>query len=199
MRPEHFPRQTDMIPRYSGPQTDLDSGELQTCCRICLEDRGACRRREELNSAPSRKRPQLDRSGLGGRDAVFDVVRIDAIERESLATIPSPSLHPPRRDRRAGGVCHSTKVMTSSDASTSASTSNFVRAADQLIVDVDALFEASSSAAAFEYKMTPTIGRLHGIHAELTTFGVKLAQAYAEFARSRKRLPCCSLLPRHLC
>jgi adenylosuccinate lyase len=62
-----------------------------------------------------------------------------------------------------------------------------VRAADLLIADVDKLL-AALKRRAFEYKLTPTIGRSHGIHAEPTTFGLKLAQAYAEFARAKERL-----------
>jgi adenylosuccinate lyase len=62
-----------------------------------------------------------------------------------------------------------------------------MRAADILIADVDALLAAIKKRA-FEYRMTPTIGRSHGIHAEPTTFGVKLATYYAEFARARARL-----------
>ena len=61
------------------------------------------------------------------------------------------------------------------------------RAADILIDDVDALL-AALKRRAFEHKLTPTIGRSHGIHAEPMTFGLKLAQAYAEFARNRERL-----------
>src|SRR6201999_2339372 len=59
--------------------------------------------------------------------------------------------------------------------------------ADILIADTDALLAALKKRA-LEYKMTPTIGRSHGIHAEPTTFGVKLAGFYAEFARARARL-----------
>jgi adenylosuccinate lyase len=62
-----------------------------------------------------------------------------------------------------------------------------VRAADILIGDVDKLLEALKKRA-FEHKMTPTIGRSHGIHAEPVTFGLKLAQAYAEFSRNKDRL-----------
>jgi adenylosuccinate lyase len=62
-----------------------------------------------------------------------------------------------------------------------------VRAADILLADVDALL-AALKRRAFEHKYTPTVGRSHGIHAEPTTFGLKLAQAYAEFARARRRL-----------
>src|SRR5204863_9489226 len=61
------------------------------------------------------------------------------------------------------------------------------RAADLLIADVDALLQALERRA-FEHKLTPTIGRSHGIHAEPTTFGIKLAGAHAEFARGRERL-----------
>src|SRR5213075_723801 len=61
------------------------------------------------------------------------------------------------------------------------------RASDVLIADVDALL-AALKARAYEHKLTPTIGRSHGIHAEPTTFGLKLAQAYAEFQRGRDRL-----------
>jgi adenylosuccinate lyase len=64
-----------------------------------------------------------------------------------------------------------------------------VRAADLLIADVDALL-AALKRRAFEHKNTPTIGRSHGIHAEPTTFGVKLAYAYAEFFRAKERLIC---------
>jgi len=62
-----------------------------------------------------------------------------------------------------------------------------VRAADILIADVDKLL-AALKRRAFEHKKTPTIGRSHGIHAEPTTFGLKLAVAYAEFSRARARL-----------
>src|SRR4029079_1875514 len=62
-----------------------------------------------------------------------------------------------------------------------------VRAADILIADVDALL-AALKRRAFEYKLTPTVGRSHGIHAEPTTCGLKLAQAYAEFSRAHERL-----------
>jgi adenylosuccinate lyase len=77
--------------------------------------------------------------------------------------------------------------MTSSDVLDTCFNVQLVRAADLLIADVDKLLKALERRA-FEYKLTPTIGRSHGIHAEPTTFGLKLAQAFAEFARSRDRL-----------
>jgi adenylosuccinate lyase len=77
--------------------------------------------------------------------------------------------------------------MTSSDVLDTALAVQMKQAAELLIEDVDALL-AVLKRRAFEHKMTPTIGRSHGIHAEPTSFGVKLAQAYAEFDRNRARL-----------
>ncbi len=77
--------------------------------------------------------------------------------------------------------------MTSSDVLDTCLNVQLVRAANILISDVDVLLTALKRRA-FEYKRTPTIGRSHGIHAEPTTFGLKLAQAYAEFSRAKERL-----------
>src|SRR6185436_5972045 len=77
--------------------------------------------------------------------------------------------------------------MTSSDVLDTTLAVQLSRAADILIADVDALM-AALKRRAYEHKFTPTIGRSHGIHAEPTTFGVKLAGYYAEFARARARL-----------
>ena len=77
--------------------------------------------------------------------------------------------------------------MTSSDVLDTALAVQLTRAADLLIADIDALLDVIKRRA-FEHKMTPTIGRSHGIHAEPVTFGLKLAQAYAEFTRNRDRL-----------
>jgi adenylosuccinate lyase len=77
--------------------------------------------------------------------------------------------------------------MTSSDVLDTCLNVQLTRAADLLIADVDALL-AALKRRAFEHKMTPTIGRSHGIHAEPVTFGLKLAYAYAEFDRAKQRL-----------
>lgn len=77
--------------------------------------------------------------------------------------------------------------MTSSDVLDTALSVQLTQAADILLADIDALLEAIRRRA-FEHRHTPTIGRSHGIHAEPTTFGLKLAQAYAEFTRGRARL-----------
>ncbi len=77
--------------------------------------------------------------------------------------------------------------MTSSDILDTCLNVQLTRAADILIADVEKLLEALKRRA-FEHKMTPTIGRSHAIHAEPVTFGLKLAQAYAEFSRAKDRL-----------
>ncbi|WDF73855.1 adenylosuccinate lyase [Novosphingobium sp. KACC 22771] len=77
--------------------------------------------------------------------------------------------------------------MTSSDVLDTTLSVQLAKAADILIEDIDALL-AAIKRRAFEHKYTPTIGRSHGIHAEPTTFGKKLAEAYAEFTRNRARL-----------
>jgi adenylosuccinate lyase len=77
--------------------------------------------------------------------------------------------------------------MTSSDVLDTCLAVQLARASDILLADIDALL-AAIKRRAFEHKMTPVIGRSHGIHAEPVTFGLKLAQAYAEFSRCRERL-----------
>src|SRR5690606_39279989 len=77
--------------------------------------------------------------------------------------------------------------MTSSDVLDTTLSVQLARASDLLLADLDALLAALKKRA-YEHKDTITIGRSHGIHAEPTTFGVKLAQAYAEFSRCRDRL-----------
>ena len=120
-----------------------------------------------------------------GKDAKFNVERIDEIEREvkhdviAFLTHLSEIVGPEARFVHQG--------MTSSDVLDTCLNVQLARAADILIADVEALLAALKKRA-LEYKMTPTIGRSHGIHAEPTTFGVKLATYYAEFSRARTRL-----------
>ena len=120
-----------------------------------------------------------------GKNAKFDAGRIDEIEREvkhdviAFLTHLSEIVGPEARFVHQG--------MTSSDVLDTTLAVQLSRAADILIEDVDALM-AALKRRAFEHKLTPTIGRSHGMHAEPTTFGVKLAGYYAEFARARARL-----------
>lgn len=120
-----------------------------------------------------------------GRNATFDVERIDAIEREVKHDVIAFLTHLAEIVGPEARFVH--QGMTSSDVLDTCLSVQLTRAADILIADVDHLL-AALKVRAFEYKFTPTIGRSHGIHAEPTTFGVKLAGFYAEFARARARL-----------
>ena len=115
----------------------------------------------------------------------FDPDRIDAIEAEvkhdviAFLTNVAEHVGPEARFLHQG--------MTSSDVLDTCLAVQLKRAADLLIEDLDALL-AVLKRRAFEHKLTPTIGRSHGIHAEPVTFGLKLAYAYAEFDRATRRL-----------
>jgi adenylosuccinate lyase len=114
-----------------------------------------------------------------------DIERIDAIERETrhdviaFLTWLAESVGPDSRFVHLG--------MTSSDVLDTCLSVQLVQATDLLLADLDEVL-AALKACAFEHKFTPTIGRSHGIHAEPTSFGLKLAGHYAEFARDRARL-----------
>src|SRR5262249_1020998 len=120
-----------------------------------------------------------------GKATTFDVARIDAIEREVKHDVISFLTHLAEIVGPEARFVH--QGMTSSDVLDTCFNVQLVRAADLLIADVEELL-AALKRRAFEYKLTPTIGRSHGIHAEPTTFGLKLASAYAEFARAKERL-----------
>ena len=120
-----------------------------------------------------------------GEAANFDVDRIDAIEAEvkhdviAFLTHLAEIVGPEARFVHLG--------LTSSDILDTCFNIQLVRSADILLADVDDLL-AALKRRAYEHKDTVTIGRSHGIHAEPTTFGLKLAEAFAEFARARRRL-----------
>ncbi len=120
-----------------------------------------------------------------GSAATFDVARIDAIEREVKHDVIAFLTHLAEIVGPEARFVH--QGMTSSDVLDTCFNVQLTRATDILLADLDALL-AALERRAFEYKLTPTIGRSHGIHAEPTTFGLKLAQAYAEFDRCRTRL-----------
>ena len=126
-------------------------------------------------------RAAYDRDALGEID-IDAIDRIEAVTKHDVIaflTWAGEKLGPERRWLHQG--------MTSSDVLDTALAVQLKQAADLLIRDIDALLEVLKRRA-FEHKLTPTIGRSHGIHAEPTTFGLKLAQSYAEFARNRERL-----------
>jgi adenylosuccinate lyase len=171
-----------MIPRYSRP--DMAAiWSPQTKFRIWFEiEAHALDAMAELGLAP---REAAAKVWEKGRNAVFDVDRIDAIEREvkhdviAFLTHLAEIVGPEARFVHMG--------LTSSDVLDTCLNLQLKRAADILIADVEAL-KAALKRRAFEYKDTPTVGRSHGIHAEPTTFGLKLALAYAEFDRAGARL-----------
>src|SRR5437588_6298406 len=120
-----------------------------------------------------------------GRDAKFDAERIDEIEREVKHDVIAFLTHLTEFVGPEARFVH--QGMTSSDVLDTTLAIQLSRASDILIADIDALL-AALKRRAFEYKLTPTIGRSHGVHAEPTTFGVKLAGFYAEFSRARARM-----------
>ena len=120
-----------------------------------------------------------------GKAAQFDIARIDEIERVTKHDVIAFLTHLAEIVGPEARFVH--QGMTSSDVLDTCLNVQLVRAADLLIADVEELLKALERRAR-EYKLTPTIGRSHGIHAEPTTFGLKLAQAYAEFDRARERL-----------
>src|SRR3954463_3041656 len=171
-----------MIPRYSRPEMTA-IWDAQTRFRIWFEiEAHASDAMAELGIIPKEAAWTVWEKA---KDAKFDVARIDEIEREvkhdviAFLTHLSEIVGPEARFVHQG--------MTSSDVLDTCLNVQLARAADMLIEDVDGLL-AALKRRALEYKMTPTIGRSHGIHAEPTTFGVKLATYYAEFTRARARL-----------
>jgi adenylosuccinate lyase len=171
-----------MIPRYARDKM-VSIWSPETKFRIWFEiEAHATDALAELGVVPKEAAAKVWEKG---KNATFDVARIDEIEREvkhdviAFLTHLSEIVGPEARFVHQG--------MTSSDVLDTCLNVQLARAADILIEDTDALLAALKKRA-FEYKMTPTIGRSHGIHAEPTTFGVKLATYYAEFTRARARL-----------
>jgi adenylosuccinate lyase len=170
------------IPRYSRPEmTAIWSPE--TKFRIWFEiEAHAADAMAELGIVPKEAARKIREKG---KATEFDIARIDQIEAEvkhdviAFLTHLAEIVGPEARFVHAG--------MTSSDVLDTCFNVQLVRAADILIADVDTLL-AALKRRAFEHKLTPTVGRSHGIHAEPTTFGLKLAYAYAEFSRARERL-----------
>jgi adenylosuccinate lyase len=119
------------------------------------------------------------------KDVEFNVARIDEIERETKHDVIAFLTHLAEIVGPEARFVH--QGMTSSDVLDTCLNVQLTRAADILITDIDKVL-AALKARAFEHKMTPTIGRSHGIHAEPVTFGLKMAYAYAEFSRAKERL-----------
>jgi adenylosuccinate lyase len=168
-----------MISRYSRPQmTRIWSPENRY--RIWHEiEAHACDAQAALGVIPESAARAVWERGA------FEVERIDQIERETrhdvIAFLTNLAEHigPDARFVHQG--------MTSSDVLDTCLAVQLKDAADLLLADLDQLL-AVLKRRAVEHKYTPTVGRSHGVHAEPTTFGLKLAGHYAEFARNRARL-----------
>ena len=168
-----------MIPRYSRPEM-VAIWSPETRFRIWFEiEAHACDALAELGVIPKEAARTIWEKGNA---ATFDVARIDEIERETKHDVIAFLTHLAEIVGPDARFVH--QGMTSSDVLDTCFNVQLVRATDILLADLDALLAALKKRA-FEHKDTLTIGRSHGIHAEPTTFGVKLALAYAEFTRCR--------------
>ncbi len=171
-----------MIPRYSRKEmTDIWSP--QSKFRIWFEiEAYACDALADLGVIPQEAAKTIwDKAG----DVEFDVDRIDEIEAVTKHDVIAFLTHLAEIVGPDARFVH--QGMTSSDVLDTCFNVQLVKATDILLDDMDRLLEALKTRA-YEHKDTITIGRSHGIHAEPTTFGVKLAQAYAEFDRCKSRL-----------
>jgi adenylosuccinate lyase len=171
-----------VIPRYTRQQM-ADIWDPRTRYRIWFEiEAHAADAMAELGLIPKSAAATIRAKA---QDAKFDVARIDAIEREVKHDVIAFLTHLAEIVGPEARFVH--QGMTSSDVLDTCFNVQLKRAADVLVADVERLM-AALKRRAFEHKLTPTIGRSHGIHAEPTTFGLKLAYAYAEFDRARSRL-----------
>ncbi len=171
-----------MIPRYTRPEM-ASIWEPQTRFKIWFEiEAHAADALADLGVIPKDAAKTI---WAKGKDAKFNVARIDEIEAEVKHDVIAFLTHLAEIVGPEARFVH--QGMTSSDVLDTCFNVQLVRAADILIADVDKVLAALKKRA-LEHKMTPTIGRSHGIHAEPVTFGLKLASAYAEFSRAKERL-----------
>ena len=171
-----------MIPRYSRPEMRA-IWEPETRFRIWFEiEAHAASAMAEIGIVPKEAAKVIWEKG--GK-AKFDVARIDEIEAVTKHDVIAFLTHLAEHVGPEARFVH--QGMTSSDVLDTCLNVQLVRASDILLADMDRVLAALKKRA-FEHKSTITIGRSHGIHAEPTTFGIKLAYAYAEFARGRERL-----------
>jgi adenylosuccinate lyase len=168
-----------MIPRYSRPQmTAIWSPESKFQIWFEIEAH-ACDAQAKLGVIPEEAAREIWEKGA------FEVARIDQIERETHHDVIAFLTNLAEHVGPAARFVH--QGMTSSDVLDTTFNVQLVRATDILLGDMDHLLVVLRRRA-YEHKNDICIGRSHGIHAEPTTFGLKLAQAYAEFDRCRDRL-----------
>jgi adenylosuccinate lyase len=171
-----------MIPRYSRKEM-ADIWSPETRFKIWFEiEAHAADRMAEMGTIP---KDAADKIWAKGRDAKFDVARIDEIESVTKHDVIAFLTHLSEIVGPEARFVH--QGMTSSDVLDTCFNIQLMRAADLLIADIDELLAALKKRA-FDHKYSVCIGRSHGIHAEPVTFGLKMAFAYAEFRRARERL-----------
>ena len=171
-----------MIPRYTRKEA-ADVWAPQTRFKIMFEiEAHAADKMAELGVIPREAARVIWEKG---RNAVWNPDRIDEIEREVKHDVIAFLTHVTEVVGPEARFLH--QGMTSSDVNDTTLAVQLVRATDLLLEDVD-LVLAALKRRAFEHRMTPCVGRSHGIHAEPTTFGLKLAGHYAEFQRAKERL-----------
>src|SRR5688500_6857207 len=171
-----------MIPRYSRPEMAA-IWSPETRFRIWFEiEAHALDAMAEIGTVPKEAAAAV---WARGRDATFDVARIDAIEREVKHDVIAFLTHLAEHVGPEARFVH--MGLTSSDILDTTLNVQLVRAADLLAADLDTLL-AALKRRGLEHKLTPTLGRSHGIHAEPTSVGLKLAYAHAEFQRAKARL-----------
>ena len=176
-----------MVPRYTRPEMDAIWAPANRF-RIWFEVEAlAAEAMAELGTIPiSAARAIRERGGAKIKAiSQADIDRIDALERETRHDVIAFLTWLAEAVGEDSRFVH--QGMTSSDVLDTCFSVQLTEAADLLLADLDAVL-AALKARAFEHKYTLTIGRSHGIHAEPTTFGLKLAGHYAEFARDRARL-----------
>jgi adenylosuccinate lyase len=171
-----------MIPRYSRPEA-VQIWSPEARFKIWFEiEAHAADKMAELGVIPKEAAKTI---WAKGKDAKFNIERIDAIEREvkhdviAFLTHLAEIVGPEARFVHLG--------LTSSDVLDTCLNVQLTRSADLLLADLDRLLAALKKRA-MEHKNTVCVGRSHGIHAEPTTFGLKMAEAYAEFSRGKERL-----------
>ncbi len=171
-----------MIPRYARPEAAA-VWSPETRYRIWFEiEAHAADAMAELGTIPREAAAAI---WARGRDVTWDAERIDEIERTTRHDVIAFLTHVAEVVGPEARFLH--QGLTSSDVLDTCLAVQLTRSADLLLEDVE-LVLAALKRRAFEHRLTPTVGRSHGIHAEPTTFGLKLAGHYAEFVRARERL-----------
>ncbi len=177
-----------MVPRYTRPEMDAIWAPANRF-RIWFEIEAlAAEAMAEVGDDPRQRGARRSARRGGAKIKAIsqaDIERIDAIERETRHDVIAFLTWLAEAMGEDSRFVH--QGMTSSDVLDTCFSVQLTEAADLLLADLDAVL-AALKARAFEHKYTLTIGRSHGIHAEPTTFGLKLAGHYAEFARDRARL-----------